>query len=75
MINELQYTLLLTLALGSIFGFIFWLQIYMETYRHFPKMDKHKRIIMSATSATVATIILLIAVTLFMYWLFEHIIK
>ena len=75
MITIQEYTLLLTAGIGGIFGIIAWLQIYMETYRHFPKMDKHQRIIMSATSATIAAIILLIAVYLFMEWLVGHMIK
>ncbi|MEM4638079.1 MAG: hypothetical protein QXK76_03615 [Candidatus Woesearchaeota archaeon] len=74
MITKLQYTIIFTLVSGIIFGVLFWLQIYMETYRHFPKMEKKKRIIMSIISATIATAILLTGVILLMIWLVDMVI-
>jgi hypothetical protein len=55
------------LTIGSIFGIILWIQIYLNTYMHFPQMDKHQRILMSVKSATIAAVTLMIAVSLFMY--------
>jgi len=57
-----------------LFGIVFWSMVFAETYRCFPKMDKHRRTVMSATNATIMTAFLIIAVYLFMYLWFGRMI-
>jgi len=59
MVNSLIYSAELMIPIGGTFGALFWIMIFLGMYRHFPKMNKYQRIIMSATSATLLTIILL----------------
>ena len=49
-----------------VFGALFWVLIFFETSRHFPKMDRTKRICMGAFNATALTAVILLAVMLFM---------
>ena len=59
MASILVYSAALMIPIGGVFGTLFWITIFMQTLRHFPKMDKHQRIMMSAASATLLTFILL----------------
>lgn len=59
MVNSLIYSAELMIPIGGTFGTLFWIMIFLGTYRHFPKMNKSQRIMMSAASATLLTIILL----------------
>ena len=43
---------LMLIPLLSIFGGFLWLQVFLQSYRHFPQMDSRERIIMSVTTAT-----------------------
>jgi len=69
MLRMSQYAITTTfmLTIGSIFGIILLIQIYLNTYTHFPKMDKHQRILMSAKSAILSAVAMMIAVSLLMY--------
>ena len=58
----------LFIPLMALFGAIGWLITFMETYRHFPKMDGRKRLKMSIIMATVMTIFLVIISYIFSYF-------
>ena len=59
---------LLALPIFIAFGVPFWFMIFLQTYRHFPKMEPAKRLSMSITSATILTALLLGCV--FLAWLY-----
>jgi hypothetical protein len=50
----------------AVFGIIGWTMIFLETYMHFPKLDKGERIKMGAINATVLVLILMAVVYLSM---------
>jgi uncharacterized membrane protein YidH (DUF202 family) len=62
---------MIALPLMAIFGSLLWIMIFLQTYRHFPKMDKHQRISMSVSSATIATVAVMAIVYVFMYLLLK----
>jgi hypothetical protein len=43
---------LMPLLVMAPFVLLLWLMIFLETYRHFPKMEKNQRIRMSFVNAT-----------------------
>ncbi len=57
---------LATIPIVAVFGIIGWTMIFLETYMHFPKLDKGERIKMSAINATVLVLILMAVVYLSM---------
>ena len=59
---------LIALPIFIAFGVPFWFMIFLQTYRHFPKMESAKRMSMSISSATILTAILLGVV--FLAWLY-----
>jgi len=59
MMNSMIYSAELMIPLGLMFGTLFWIMIFLGSYRHFPKMNKRQKIMMSAASATLLTFILL----------------
>jgi len=61
--------LLITLPIVAVFGIAFWLMIFLNDYRHFPKMNYKERLTKSIVNATIMTLILLGLVYLFL-WLF-----
>jgi uncharacterized membrane protein len=61
-----MYDYLATVPLVAVFGIIGWTMVFLETYMHFPKMDKRERIKMGAINATVLVLILIVVVYLSM---------
>ncbi len=57
---EPQEYQLLFASIMLVFGLVGWLMVFLETYRHFPKMEKTERIRLSVTNATVMTIMLVV---------------
>ncbi len=55
------------LPAALLFGPLFWAMVYLQTYRHFPKMERRKRVVHAATAATVLTLFLLAVVLLALY--------
>ena len=47
-----DYQSLLPLAIIAIFIPIGWMMIFFQTYRHFPKMERNRRLWMSFVNAT-----------------------
>jgi heme/copper-type cytochrome/quinol oxidase subunit 4 len=61
-----MYDYLVTIPVVAVFGIIGWTMIFLETYMHFPEMDKKERIKMGAVNATVLVLILIAVVYLSM---------
>ena len=59
---------LLVLPIFVVFGIPAWVMFFLQTYRHFPKMEPAKRLSMSIVNATILTAVLLGVV--FIAWLF-----
>ena len=59
------------LPIAAIFGIIEWIIVFLETYRHLQKMEKHKRISNSIYDATIMTAILTAILYFFMYLLLK----
>jgi len=54
----------------AVFGIIGWVMFFLETYRHFPKMDSSQRMALSLTNATVMLGMFIVIVYAFMYYYF-----
>ena len=61
----------ITLPITIGFGLIFWLMIFLNTYRHFPKMNPTERLWMCIESATMITLILMGVVYLFLWFILQ----
>jgi hypothetical protein len=61
-----MYDYLAMIPVVAVFGIIGWIMIFLETYMHFPKLDKRERIKMGAVNATVLVLILIVVVYLSM---------
>jgi len=61
-------TFLLGLPALLFFGSVFWLIIYLQTYRHFPKMEQRMRVRKSIIDATIMTLSLLAVVFVALYF-------
>jgi len=59
------------LPILTMFAVIEWLFFFMETYRHFPKMEKKKRIRDSVIEATIMTIVISGILYFFMYMILQ----
>lgn len=57
------------LPIAVIFGIIEWIIVFLETYRHFPKMERQKRIRNSVYDATIMSVIMTAIIYFFMYLL------
>jgi hypothetical protein len=55
------------------FGALLWIMIFLESYRHFPKMSKTERMQRAVTNATIATIAVLAVVYASLYFTATHI--
>ncbi len=55
-----------------LFGSLLWVTIFLQTYRHFPKMDPRQRVWMSCKSATTMTVALLAIVCVFLYLIIQQ---
>jgi hypothetical protein len=63
---------MLFIWISSLFGLIGWSTVFLETYLHFSKIDKDKRISMSFVNATILTaIVLAVCYVAFQYYLGE----
>lgn len=59
---------LLPTAVIALFGAAaIWAMTYLSTYLHFPKMERARRIALSASNATVLALILALAIFAAMY--------
>jgi len=67
--------LIITLPIAIGFGIPFWLMIFLNTYRHFPKMNKENMIWMSIVNATVLTLILIGLVYLALWFILGNFIQ
>jgi len=56
-------------------GITIWIIVFLETYRHFPKMGKQRKIEMCSINATVLAFILMITVYVFMIIILREILK
>ena len=74
MITETQM-IGMSLPVIAIFGVVLWLMIFMETYRHFPKMDGQKRLEYSIINATGITLIIILICSIFLYYLYSNILQ
>ncbi len=61
-----MYDYLATIPVVAVFGIIAWTMIFLETYMHFPKMDKRERIKMGVVNATIIVLVLMAVVYLSM---------
>ena len=66
---DIQNSIFVPIAI--IFGIIEWMIIFLENYRHFPRMEKWKRIRNSIYDSTVATVIIVAIIYFFMYILLK----
>jgi len=64
--------LLITLPVVAVFGIAFWLMIFLNTYRHFPKMNPEERLRKSIVDATAITILLIGIVYLFLWFILQN---
>jgi len=67
--------LLVTLPIVIVFGIAFWLMIFINIHRHFPKMNPKERLRKSIVDATITTIILIGIVYLFLRVIFLNFIR
>jgi len=65
----------ISIPIMVVFGVIGWVMIFLETYRHFPKMDAEKRMALSLTNATVMTVMFVVLVYVSMHYYSEAIIN
>ena len=68
---ELEAYQTMFLLIASLFGLLGWLMVFLETYRHFPKMDSDERFRLSFTNATVMTGMVLVIVYIAFYYYFR----
>jgi len=71
---ETSALLTASILITFLFGIFLWLIIFLNTYRHFPKMEKSKRINLSVLNATIPTVTIL-ALILFVLWIVLNNIK
>jgi hypothetical protein len=67
--------LLITLPIVAVFGTALWVMIFLNTYRHFPKMNPTERLWMCIESATMITLILIGIVYLFLWLILQNFIQ
>ncbi|MBU5689489.1 MAG: hypothetical protein KQA41_04710 [Candidatus Aenigmarchaeota archaeon] len=56
-----------------LFGIFGWITIFLETWRHWPKLETKKRIEMSVSNATFLTLFLIISIYIFLQVMFQNI--
>ena len=54
--------------ISAFFGACLWTIIFLNTYMHFPKMEKKERIKLAVSNATIPTVLVL-AIILLSLWL------
>jgi len=67
--------MIISIPIMVVFGSIGWVMIFLETYRHFPKMDAEQRMALSLTSATVMIGMFIVIVYVFMDYFFVAILN
>lgn len=67
--------ILLYLPISIPFVLALWLMIFLQTYIHFPKMEKSKRIKESATNATILSAVLWLLTCAAFCFLVERLIR
>jgi len=70
-----QNILLIILPIVAVFGITLWIMIFLNTYRHFPKMNPEERIRMCIENATIITLILIGIIYLFLWFIFHNFIQ
>lgn len=60
---------LIAIVIPVVLSVIAWIMVFLETYRHFPKMEKAKRISMSVQSATLLALVIIVLGFLFMQFI------
>ena len=70
----MAFPLGLIAVLSLIFGLLFWIMIFIQTYRHFPKMESGKRLRISIGQATALSLFLVIAVMVSLWLLMNLVI-
>ena len=71
----LQNLTLIYLPISLPFILALWIMIFLQTYMHFPKMEKSKKIQLSAGSATLLSAILWLITYIAFYFTVEVFIK
>jgi hypothetical protein len=67
--------LLITLPIVAVFGTALWVMIFLNTYRHFPKMNPEERFWMCIVNSTIMTLILIGIVYFFLWFILENFIQ
>ena len=67
--------LIITIPIFAVFGIAFWLMIFLNNYRHFPKMNPTERLWMCIESATMITLILIGIIYLFLWFILQNFIS
>jgi len=63
------------IAVSAFFVLLLWLMIFLQTYQHFPKMEKRKRLLMSIGNATALSLSVAILAIASLWLLLEFILK
>nr|AQS28351.1 hypothetical protein [uncultured archaeon] len=64
--------LIVYMAVPLPFWIALWLMIFLNTYRHFPKMERGERLRLSAINATVPTLILIGIIYLALWFVLQN---
>jgi hypothetical protein len=65
MTNYFLFATVMMIPIGGFFGGLFWIMIFLTSYRHSVELNKRRKIIMCIKSATLMTLVLLVIVYLF----------
>jgi len=68
-----QNLLLISLPIILTFGTALWLMVFLNTYRHFPKMNPTERLWLCIENATFLTLILIGIIYLFLWFVLSKI--
>jgi len=68
-------TLSISIPILAGFGLVFWFMIFLNNFRHFPKMDSKKRLWMSILNATILTLVLVAIIFLFLWLILQYFLK
>ena len=68
----MQLNFLAVSPIVIIFGILGGVMVFLDTYRHFPKMESEKRFGMSLANAIIATLLLLAVVYIAMDLIFKY---
>jgi hypothetical protein len=70
-VSSLSFQYFQSLPVALLFCAILWVMVFLETYGHFPKMERGQRLGMSAANATALSLALLALVVISLYVLFQ----